>query len=537
MTTPYLTLESVSYLLPDGSPLFSGLDETFDARPTGLVGRNGVGKTVLARILAGQLPPSSGRCLRSGSVFYLAQQISSPAGATVASLAGLQATLDALARIEAGSSAPEDFERVGDRWDIRQRLQHALERDGLGHLDAATPASALSGGEAMRVALASAMLSEAEFLILDEPTNHLDRRNREALIERLRHWPRGLLVISHDRQLLDTLARIVELSSLGLRGYGGNYSAYATSKEHERANALERLEHRKLERRREEQAMQAQRERQERRQARGRRHGKQANQARILLDRQKGRSEDSAGRLRQQHAVAHERLAQAVREAAEQVEQDAAISLHALPVAQAAQRRVAQLDDVTLPFIVAPTRHVSLQLGGQQRVAVTGPNGCGKSTLLKVLAGQLAPLSGERKAAPESVYLDQRLAGLAPERPVLEQLQAANPNLAEGELRARLAHLGLDARKILAPSGSLSGGERLKAALACALYADPPPRLLLLDEPGNHLDLPSMLALESMLRGYPGALVVVSHDEAFLDNLALTDRLRATQGGWLLEPW
>ncbi len=339
MTTPYLTLERVSYLLPDGSPLFSALDETFDKRPTGLVGRNGAGKTVLARILAGQLSPSSGRCLRSGNVFYLAQQVSPPAGATVASLAGVQAVLDALGRIEAGSSAPEDFEHVGDRWDIRQRLQHALARDGLGHLDVSTPASALSGGQAMRVALASAMLSDADFLILDEPSNHLDRRNRQALIEQLRHWPRGLLVVSHDRQLLDTMTRIVELSSLGLRSYGGNYDAYAASKAQERSNALERLEHRKLERRREEQAMQAQRERQERRQARGQRHGKEANQAKILLDRQKGRSEDSAGRLRQQHAAAHDRLAQAVRDAAQQVERDVDISLHALPVSPAAQRR------------------------------------------------------------------------------------------------------------------------------------------------------------------------------------------------------
>lgn len=120
---------------------------------------------------------------------------------------------------------------------------------------------------------------------------------------------------------------------------------------------------------------------------------------------------------------------------------------------------------------------------------------------------------------------------------MLEQLQAVNAALAEGELRMRLAHLGLDAHKITAPSGALSGGERLKAALACVLYADPPPRLLLLDEPSNHLDLPSTLALESMLRGYPGALVVVSHDEAFLDNLALTDRLHATPQGWLLESW
>ncbi|NMU93856.1 ABC-F family ATP-binding cassette domain-containing protein, partial [Achromobacter ruhlandii] len=263
-------------------------------RPGGVGARPGAGRAGLAGVVGGNGWRWSGRGRRRGRGCDLARQVSPPSGATVASLAGVQATLEALARIEAGSSAPEDFECVGDRWDIRQRLHHALERDGLGHLDAATPASSLSGGEAMRVALASAMLSEADFLILDEPTNHLDRRNREALIEQLRHWPRGLLVVSHDRQLLDTLARIVELSSLGLRGYGGNYSAYAASKAQERANALERLEHRKLERRREAQAMQAQRERQERRQARGQRHGKQAHPDRPLLYQPKARTRDSA---------------------------------------------------------------------------------------------------------------------------------------------------------------------------------------------------------------------------------------------------
>lgn len=101
----------------------------------------------------------------------------------------------------------------------------------------------------------------------------------------------------------------------------------------------------------------------------------------------------------------------------------------------------------------------------------------------------------------------------------------------------RLAHLGLDSGKIAVPGGSLSGGERLKAALACVLYADPPPQLLLLDEPSNHLDLPSVQALEAMLRGYRGALVVVSHDDAFMDNLGLTDRLVATEQGWLTAPW
>ncbi|MFJ4291805.1 ATP-binding cassette domain-containing protein [Cupriavidus sp. NPDC089707] len=190
-----------------------------------------------------------------------------------------------------------------------------------------------------------------------------------------------------------------------------------------------------------------------------------------------------------------------------------------------------------LPFVPAATRHISLTLTGQQRVGVVGPNGSGKSTLLKVLARQLQPLAGKCRMSVEGIYLDQRLASLDPRRTVLEQMLAANGMAAEGDLRMRLAHLGLDNRKIAARSGSLSGGERLKAALACVLYADPPPHLLLLDEPSNHLDLPSVQALETMLRGYQGALMVVSHDDAFMTRLGLTERLVATEQGWRTEPW
>lgn len=536
MTSPFLALESVSHVLPDGRTLFSNLCEQFDARPTGLVGRNGVGKTVLARILAGQLQPSAGRCVASGRVHYLAQQVAAPE-ATVADLVGMRETLEALARIETGSCAAEDFEAVGERWEVRERLRHELERNGLGYLDAATPATALSGGEAMRVALIGALLSEADFLILDEPSNHLDRPNRQALIGQLQRWSRGLLVVSHDRELLNAMQHIVELSALGLRSYGGNYDFYAQAKARERQSAIESLEQAKTQRRREEQTLREQRERQERRQARGNRQGREANQAKILLDRQKERSEASAGKLRQQQAAAREQLARRVREAARQVEDETVVVLHAVPVPQAAQRRVAELETVTLPCVAAATRHISLTITGLQRIGVLGPNGCGKSTLLKVLAGQLEPLAGSCKVAAQRVYLDQRLATLDPQRPVLDQLRSANRVASESALRMWLAQLGLDAQRVTMPSGTLSGGERLKAALACALYAEPAAQLLLLDEPSNHLDLPSTQALEAMLRGYAGALLVVSHDEVFLEGLALTHRLEATEQGWVLGFW
>ncbi|TCT39873.1 ABC-F family ATP-binding cassette domain-containing protein [Martelella mediterranea] len=536
MTNNHLVLKDVSYVLPDNRTLFSGLHEQFDTRPTGLVGRNGIGKTVLARILSGVLQPTSGQCQCSGSVHYLAQQVVPPDGSTVAGLAGIKPTLDAIDRIEAGSIAPEAFDAVGNRWDIQEQLCNALERNKLGHLKADTPAGVLSGGEAIRVSLIGAMLSDADFLVLDEPSNHLDQPNRQAIIEQLQCWPRGLIVVSHDRQLLETMERIIELSSRGLHSYGGNYSFYAEAKAHERQTAIENLSARKLERQRQEQAMRKQRMRQERRQARGNRQGKEANQTKILLDRQKERSETSSGAMHRKQAASRAQLNQSVIDAAKEVEEELPIVLHKVPVRQAAKRRVAEMNAVKLPHISGATSTISLLLGGQQRIGVVGPNGCGKSTLLRVLVGRVTPLAGEFHVTSSSAYLDQRLENLEPDKTVLEQLQSANSTAAEGDLRMRLAQLGIDAQKIAIPSGSLSGGERLKAALACILYAASPPELLLLDEPSNHLDLPSLEALEVMLRGYQGTLIVVSHDASFLKNIGLSDRLLATEQGWVLEP-
>jgi len=531
MTSPFtLALHGVSFHLPSGEPLLSDLNETFDDRRTALVGRNGAGKSVLARIMAGRLQPSVGRCLRSGPAHYLPQRIEPQAFRSVADLAGVQPLLDALARVEAGGVDPTDFERLDGHWDVRARLEAELAASGLGHLQPDTPAARLSGGECTRVALLGAWLSAADWLILDEPSNHLDRAGREALREQLQRWRGGLLLVSHDRLLLDGMQRIVELSSAGLRSYAGGYGFYLEVREQEQDNALRELQRCKLERDRQQRAMQEQRERQEHRQAKGRKDARDANQAKILIDRQKERSQTSIARLSTQHGDRREQLAREVREAFGQLREDGEVTLNAPDCELPESRGVLSLEALRLPFGTAAL--LDLELAGPRRVAVIGRNGSGKSTLLKVIAGELSPVSGVCAVKVRSAYLDQHLTALAPERSVLEQLQARNRIVDQSVLRTRLAQLGLPAARIDQPAGLLSGGERLKAALACEIYAEQPAQLLLLDEPDNHLDLLSREALEALLRQYRGALLVVSHDDAFLDRLVLEARLECLEDGW-----
>ena len=529
-----VTLEGVSYQLPDGSPLFSDLNLHLDQRHTGLVGRNGVGKSVLAHLIAGDIAPTAGRCLRTGKVYYLAQHITHAPGQTVADLAGVQPIINALERIEQGSTAPADFDAVGEQWNIRQQLLDQLAHNNLGHLTPSTPTSRLSGGEAMRVALMGAFMSDAELLILDEPTNHLDREQRLALQAQLSHWPKALLVISHDRELLETMTRILELSALGLASYGGGYSFYAQAKAQQQSAAEQQLAHAKLERNRQEQRLREQAEQLERRQARGNKSASSRNQAKILLGRQKERSQNNSGKWQQHQQAAREALSVRVRQAASLVERQQAVFVYAPTTSQHSAAHIAELVDARLPYGFEPLRTLSLTLSRGQRVALLGPNGCGKSTVLKVLAGQVQTLAGQADVRVKTAYLDQHLALLNLECTVLEQLQALNRQLTESELRTRLAQLGLGAEQVNRPCAQLSGGERLKAAMACVFYAEQPAQLLLLDEPANHLDLVSLLALENRLNQYTGTLVVTSHDQRFLDAIGITHRLIASANGWLI---
>ncbi|MGO4761803.1 ABC-F family ATP-binding cassette domain-containing protein [Cupriavidus sp. 2KB_3] len=529
-----ISVRHVTVTLPDGRTLLHDLNETFQRERTGLLGRNGTGKSVLARALVGLFKPENGQVTRHGSVAYVPQEIVPATGATVADVAGLTPILDALTRMEGGAPHPADFDLLDGRWNIRSSLEQALTDSGLAHLHPQGLAGALSGGELTRVALIGAFLSDAEGLVLDEPTNHLDRTARDWLRDKLTRWTGGLILVSHDRELLDLMDRIVELTPGGMRSYGGNYTLYEAQRSAEASAAQALLDRARTDRNAAERAARRQHDAQQRRTAHQAKGAKEANMPGIALGRRKDGAEASAGRQRLRRQEMQVKADEAVQQAARRIEPDKTVALILPATAIAAGKRVIHLQDAVPPF-PQDSAPLTLRLTGPVRVAVTGPNGCGKTTLLKMLAGTLAPVSGICQTGVRSAWLDQQATRvLPPQLSVLDRLHALKTPLPDGLLRSHLSLLGLNADVVNLPSGALSGGERLKGALACVLWSTEPAQLLLLDEPTNHVDLESIQALEQALEDFPGALVVASHDTRFLQSLRFTHRLESDGRHWQL---
>ena len=516
-----ITLDALTQRTPDGRVLFEKLTLVFGRARTGLVGRNGVGKTTLARLILGELEPSSGTLSVRGRVVAVRQAIEPPLGATVADVLGVSAELARLARIEAGAPRGDDLGAAD--WDLSTRARDALARCGLPDLPFDRAAATLSGGQATRVALARVLVAAPDFIVLDEPTNNLDDDGRAAVRELLDAWQGGALVISHDRALLRGMDRIVELSTLGVRIYGGGYDLYVERREAEREAADRTLDKAERGVARIERTVQLVRERKARRDAAGRRKRAKGDMPKLLLDARAEQAEKSGARgmrlAERQRADAHETLEQARAE----VERARGMGFELPATGLAAGKMVLAFEHVSFAWPGAPAliKDLSFEVCGPERVALRGPNGAGKSTVLALAKGALEPDQGAVRRGVTIAMLDQQAATLRAEQTLLDNFLRINPKANANRAHEALARFLFRNQAALKLAGELSGGEKLRAALACALFADAPPQLLILDEPTNHLDLDSVTAIEAALNGYDGALLVVSHDADFLAEIGV----------------
>jgi ATPase subunit of ABC transporter with duplicated ATPase domains len=519
-----ITLSGLTWATPDNRPIFSDLDLSFGRERAGIVGRNGVGKTTLFKIIAGELQPLAGSVSVSGTIGLLNQAVQVAPQETVADLFGVTDALAILRRAEAGEATIEELAEAD--WTIGDRIAGALARVGLDSKPDRRLAE-LSGGQRTRATLAAAIFSEPDFLLLDEPTNNLDRAGRQAIINLLATWRAGAIIISHDRELLEHMDTIVELTSLGSARYGGNWHQYRARKAIEVEAAQHDLAY--SEKRLTEMNRKAQlaAERKDRRDSAGARKGARGDLPRILLGARKNNAEATQGesvRLAERQRV---QALEAVAAARARIESLQKLSVVLPPTGLAANRAVLRLDgitagyDIDLPVIC----DLSLAMIGPERVALVGPNGSGKTTLLKVIAGQLKPFQGTVSVPVNFTMLDQRVSILEAETSILDNFMRLNPGSSENACRASLAGFLFRADAALQQVSTLSGGQMLRAGLACVLGGSQPPPLLILDEPTNHLDIDSIQAIEAGLMAYDGAILLVSHDETFLANAGVSRRL------------
>ncbi|MEU8752994.1 ABC-F family ATP-binding cassette domain-containing protein [Streptomyces chartreusis] len=523
-----ISCTSLSFAWPDGTAVFEGLDVAFGPGRTGLVGVNGSGKSTLLKLVAGELTPVDGVVRVAGEVGYLPQNVTLDTALKVDEALGIAAKRAALHAIEAGDVAEEHFETVGDDWDVEERALATLGELGLGHVELDRTIGEVSGGESVLLRLAALLLRRPDVLLLDEPTNNLDLYARRRLYAAVESWPGVMVVVSHDRELLDLVDQIADLRSGEIAWYGGNYSAYeeALATEQEAAERMVRVAEADLKKQKRElvdaQVKLARRKRY------GQKMWDQKREPKIVMGARKRAAQESAGKHRIMHeeklAEAKERLDDAV----DAVRDDDEIRVDLPYTAVPPGRSVLTLRDLELVYGARVAG--GLDLHGPERIALIGRNGSGKTTLLRTIAGELAPVAGEATAHVPLRFLPQRLDVLDDELSVAENVARFAPGATNNRIRARLARFLFRGARADQRAATLSGGERFRAALAALMLAEPAPQLLMLDEPTNNLDMASVRQLTTALESYEGALIVASHDLPFLESIGITRWLMVEEG-------
>ncbi|MFK4807771.1 ABC-F family ATP-binding cassette domain-containing protein [Microbacterium sp. ZW CA_36] len=551
--TPVIVLDRVSFTWADGTVALADVSGSFGTGRTGLVGRNGSGKSTLLRLIAGDLTPSAGHIARTADAAYLPQRLTLDVDRPVADLLGVGDTLRALRAIESGDPDPRHFDAVGSDWDIEARAHAALAEAGLAPDMLDRSVGQLSGGEAVLTAIAGIRLRSPEIALLDEPTNNLDRDARTRLYDMVRSWRGALVVVSHDTTLLELMDDTAELYANELSVFGGPYSQWRAWLDAEQGAA------RDAERAARQAVKREKRQRIEaettlsRRAAMGQKAYEEKRVPKIVANGRRMAAQVSAGKLRGEKAEREASAREALDVAERRVRDDDIVKIDLPDPGVPAGRRIATLGDGERSWVIQ----------GPERVALIGPNGAGKTTLLERLVAESVPNSGRgadagghdpgipgvdaATASPflSSVraelhtdrvgYLPQRVDGLDDAASVLDNVVPSAPGVTIVELRNRLARFLIRGAAVERPVGTLSGGERFRVALARLMLADPPPQLLVLDEPTNNLDLDTVDQLVDAIAAYRGAVLAVSHDDAFLERIGVSLVLELDRDGTLTE--
>lgn len=522
-----LTFRNLSYIHPNKDLLFSDLHLTVNAhQKMALIGPNGAGKSTLLKIIAKELQPSGGQIHLETLPYYIPQVFGQFNHLTLAQALQIEDKLNAIKKILEGDTSEENFKQLNDDWTIEDRCREALSYWHLSDLDLSQKMGTLSGGQKTKVFLAGINIHEPGLVLLDEPSNHLDSAGRQLLYDFIQNTRCTLVVVSHDRKLLNLLDPVGELSTNGIKIYGGNYDFYKEQKQtetdalcqdiHSREKALKKAKEKERETL----------ERQQKLDSRGKGKQEKSGVSRIMMNTLRNNAENSTAKLKSVHSEKIGNIRQELHHlrsslsGTEQMKVEFDPSgLHRGKILFAADHINFSYDDREYLW----AENLNFRIVSGERIAIRGANGSGKTTLIHVILGKLIPQTGTAFVAENnSVYIDQDYSLVHDHLTLYEQAQQFNTSaLQEHEIKMRLNRFLFTKEDWDKRCATLSGGERMRLILCCLNISNQSPDMIIFDEPTNNLDIQNIEILTRAINDYQGTLLVISHDETFLGEIRI----------------
>lgn len=519
-------LQNATYIHPNKDILFQDLNLVINAHEKlALIGNNGTGKSTLLQIIAGQLPLYSGQLSCASTPYYIPQLQDRYAHMRIAEVLAVDQKLKAFHDILEGKMSEENLDILQEDWTIEDRCNQALAKWNLDGISLDQRMDELSGGEKTKVFLAGISIHEPQLILMDEPSNHLDYQSRKLLYQFIQDCKQTLLIVSHDRTLLNIMPEIAEISRSGIVKYGGNYSFYAEQK----GIAQEALDHdvksKEKELRKAREKEREANERQQKLNARGKKKQEKAGIPKIMMGNLKNKAEGSTSKL---NAVHQEKITG--------IRQDL----------QSLRANLPEIDQMKLGFenaklyqgkLLLEAKQLNLEVNGQDlwkedlsfqikygdRIAISGANGSGKTSLIQLLLGTRIPSKGQIVRADfNAVFVDQDYSLVKSELSLYEMAQTFNrTGLQEHEIKIRLNRFLFPKESWDKSCMALSGGERMRLLLCCLNISSQAPDIMVLDEPSNNIDIQNTHILTAAIQDFKGCLLVVSHDPYFMEEIGI----------------
>lgn len=525
-----ITLQNIAYTHPNRDLLFSNINLSINKQDKiALIGNNGEGKSTLLQLLAGRLQPSEGIIKTDSQPYYVPQHFGQYNSLTVAQALSISDKLTAFKEILIGNVTNENLIVLNDDWGIEERCNEAFEHWKLKDINLEQPMSALSGGQKTRIFLAGILIHQPDIVLLDEPSNHLDTHSRELLYQYIKSSNDTLVVVSHDRTLLNLITMVCELSKKGLSFYGGNYEFYAEQKQIENNALSHDIKSRERALRK---ARDTEKEVMERRQkldARGKKKQEKAGLPTISMNTLKNNAEKSTSKIKGVHTEKVGAISQELQDLKQGMQDADKMKVNLDNSLLRKGKVLFTARDINFGYNeqMLWKEGVSFQIVSGGRLALKGINGSGKSTLIKIILGELQPVSGVvERGEVNTIYIDQDYSLINNKLSVFEQAGEFNTGgLQEHDIKMRLNRFLFMPNTWDKPCSSLSGGEKMRLMLCCLTIASQAPDMIVLDEPTNNLDIQNLEILTAAISEYQGTLIVISHDDYFLKEIVVESEI------------